>query len=42
MAVGTIMEGKRAHYLVWLAMKDFCPKASAVIEDLVGQAVEYF
>lgn len=42
MTVGTIMEGKWAHYLIWLAVKDFCSKASAVIEDLVGQAVEYF
>lgn len=40
--VGTIMEGKQAHYLVWLTMKDFCSKASAAIEDLVDQAIEYF
>lgn len=36
------MEGKQAHYLVWLTMKDLFSKASSVIEDLVGQAVEYF
>lgn len=41
-AVGTMMEGKWAPYLVWLTMKDFYSKASAVIEDLVGQAVEHF
>lgn len=34
------MEGKRAHYLLWLTMKDFCFKASSVIVDLVGQTVK--
>lgn len=40
--VGTVTEGKCAHYLVWPTMKDFCFKASPVIADLVGQTVKHF